>query len=77
MVTIQINERGSMTLPKGIRHALGLDHGGSVMAEETNGGILLRPAVSYPIEMYSDDRVREFDDAEKALRRKIRGKARQ
>lgn len=68
MATIEINKRGRLTLPKGLRQSLGLQDGGSVMAEEMDGGILLRPAVSYPIEIYTEARIRAFDDADKALR---------
>ena len=74
--TIQINERGSMTLPKELRGLLGLQKGGVVMAEAAEGGILLRPAVAYPIELYPDTRVEEFDAAERALARRVDRKVR-
>jgi hypothetical protein len=41
------------------------------MAEASEGGILLRPAVSYPIEMYTESRVAEFDAEEQKLRRHL------
>lgn len=31
------------------------------MVEETDEGILLRPAVTFPIESYTDERVKEFE----------------
>ncbi|MFH1022493.1 MAG: AbrB/MazE/SpoVT family DNA-binding domain-containing protein [Planctomycetota bacterium] len=74
--TIQVNSRGGMTLPKRVRTALGLEKGGVVMAETSEAGILLRPAVAYPIELYSDARVAEFDSAEKDLGHHLRRKAR-
>ena len=66
--TVQINSRGMMTLPKPIRQKLGLDRGGVVMVEETSEGILLRPSVAFPVEMYSDSCIAEIDatDAELA-----------
>jgi AbrB family looped-hinge helix DNA binding protein len=64
---IQVNARGIITLPKEIRKALGLDKGGVVMAEQRDGGVMLMPAVAYPIEIYSDDRVAEFDSADREL----------
>jgi bifunctional DNA-binding transcriptional regulator/antitoxin component of YhaV-PrlF toxin-antitoxin module len=70
--TIQINTRGNMTLPVQIRRALGIEKGGVVMAETAQGGVLLRPAVAYPIELYNDERVAEFDAAEKALRSRLK-----
>jgi AbrB family looped-hinge helix DNA binding protein len=74
--TIQINKRGSLTLPKALRRRLGLEQGGVVMAEATDGGILLRPAVAYPIEIYSDERVGAFDAAEAELKKRLGRKAR-
>lgn len=66
--TIQINSRGNLTLPKPLRKKLGLEKGGVVMAESSDQGILLKPAVSFPIEMYSDLRVAEFDEADAELK---------
>jgi len=37
-------------------------------------GILLRPAVTLPVEVYSEERVREFDEAEAELSAVLRGK---
>ena len=74
--TIQMNQRGSMTLPKELRRVLGMEKGGVVMAETAEGGILLRPAVAYPIELYTEERVAEFDGAEATLRKHIDRKAR-
>jgi len=71
MTTIQVNERGSLTLPKKLRRALGIEQGGVMVVEPAEGGLLLRPAVAYPIELYTDDRVREFDAADRALKRKL------
>jgi len=65
--TIQINKRGSLTLPMEVRKKLGLEKGGVVMAEESDEGIVLKPAVAFPIEMYSDKRIAEFDREEEKL----------
>ncbi|MFA6032854.1 MAG: AbrB/MazE/SpoVT family DNA-binding domain-containing protein [Myxococcota bacterium] len=65
---IQVNARGIITLPKEIRKALGLDKGGVVMAEQRDGGVMLMPAVAYPIEIYSGERVAEFDAADAELK---------
>lgn len=58
---ISVNQRGTLTLPKDIRLKYGLEEGGQIMVEETEEGILLRPAVTFPIETYTDERVKEFD----------------
>jgi bifunctional DNA-binding transcriptional regulator/antitoxin component of YhaV-PrlF toxin-antitoxin module len=67
---ININQRGTLTLPKDMRDKLGLTDAGQVVAEETAQGILIRAGVTFPIEIYTDERVAEFDRAnEQALRR--------
>jgi AbrB family looped-hinge helix DNA binding protein len=58
---IQVNERGTLTLPKELRLRLGIGGGGQVVAEETSEGILLRAGATFPIEIYSDKRIAEFD----------------
>ena len=57
---ININDRGTLTLPKEMRRRLGVDRQAQVVAEETDEGILLRPGVTFPIELYSDKRLAEF-----------------
>ena len=57
---ININERGTLTLPKELRQRLGLNGGGQVVAEETADGILIRAGATFPVELYSDQRVAEF-----------------
>ncbi len=56
-----------MTLPKPLRKALGVDKGGVVMASIEKGGIVLHPAVAFPIELYDDERIAEFDHADAKL----------
>lgn len=75
-MTVQINERGSLTLPKTLRRALGIEKGGVVMMEAAADGVLLKPAVAFPIEMYDDERVAEFDQADRELTRNLKRKAR-
>jgi bifunctional DNA-binding transcriptional regulator/antitoxin component of YhaV-PrlF toxin-antitoxin module len=57
---ININERGTLTLPKEMRLRLGVAANAQVVAEETDDGILLRAGVTFPVEIYSDKRVAEF-----------------
>jgi bifunctional DNA-binding transcriptional regulator/antitoxin component of YhaV-PrlF toxin-antitoxin module len=67
---ININDRGTLTLPKELRRRLGVNGNGQVVAEETEEGILLRAGVTFPIEIYSDKRLAEFDrHNERALTR--------
>lgn len=65
--TLTVTSRGVVTLPAKLRQALGLKADDQLIAETTPEGILLRPAVTLPIEIYSDARVREFDRSEAEL----------
>jgi bifunctional DNA-binding transcriptional regulator/antitoxin component of YhaV-PrlF toxin-antitoxin module len=57
---ININDRGTLTLPSEMRRRLGVRRNTQIIAEETDEGILLRPGVTFPVEMYSDERLAEF-----------------
>ena len=65
--TLTITGRGVITLPTQFRKALGISAADQLIAETTPEGILLRPAVTLPIELYSDERLREFAKAEAEL----------
>ncbi|MBL8522018.1 MAG: AbrB/MazE/SpoVT family DNA-binding domain-containing protein [Betaproteobacteria bacterium] len=65
--TLIVSSRGVVTLPAKLRAALGIQADDHVIAEATPDGILLRPAVTLPIEMYSAARVAEFDATEAEL----------
>jgi antitoxin PrlF len=62
--TLTMTSRGNVTLPAKLRRALGLKSDDQLIAETTPEGLLLRPAVTLPVEMYSEKRIREFDEAE-------------
>ena len=65
--TVTINSRGVVTLPAKLRHAMGLKPDDQLIAETTPQGLLLRPAVTLPLELYTSERVHEFDAAEADL----------
>jgi len=58
---ININDRGTLTLPKELRRRLGVNGNSQIVAEETDEGILLRAGMTFPIEIYSGKRLAEFD----------------
>lgn len=70
--TITVGRRGSITIPAKLRRAFGMEENDHLIAEQTPEGILLRPSVSVPIEIYSEKRIAEFASAENGLRRKLR-----
>ena len=72
--TLTVTRRGVVTLPAKLRQALGVKADDQLIAEMTPEGLLLRPAVTLPIEIYTDQRIREFDEGEAELERVLRGK---
>ena len=74
--TLTVTRRGVVTLPAKLRQALGIKADDQLIAETTPEGLLLRPAVTLPIEMYSDERIKEFDASEAELDKAIRSKKR-
>lgn len=57
---VNISKRGTLTLPKEFRQRFGIPNSGRIVVEETSNGLLLRPDVSLPVEIYSEKRVAEF-----------------
>jgi antitoxin PrlF len=64
---VTINERGVITIPAPLRQAFGLKANDELIIEETDQGLLLRPSVSVPIELYSEERIAEFASDEEAV----------
>jgi len=65
--TLSISGRGLIALPAKMREAAGIRPLDNLIAETTPEGILLRPAVTVPIEIYSEERIAEFEQAEAEL----------
>jgi AbrB family looped-hinge helix DNA binding protein len=58
--TTKVGKRGVVIIPAPMRKHLGLEVGATVIAEERDDGVLLRPAVTLPVEVYTDARKAEF-----------------
>jgi len=74
--TLTLTSRGGVTLPAKLRRALGLRADDQLIAETTPEGLLLRPAVTLPVEIYSEKRIREFDEAEAELAKVLNRRSR-
>ncbi len=61
---INMNARGTLTLPKGMRQRLGLKVGCQVVAEETAKGVLIRPCVMLPVESLTNQRHTKVESAD-------------
>lgn len=73
---VNINDRGTLTLPKEMRRRLGVNGNAQVIAEDTGEGILLRAGATFPVEVYSDKRLAEFrrNNEESLARNRFRRK---
>ena len=58
--TSRVGRRGSVVIPVRMRRRLGIEEGDAVLLEEKDGAIMIRPAVTLPVESYSSVRVAEF-----------------
>lgn len=65
--TVTVSGRGLIVVPAKIRKAAGIRPQDNLIAETTPEGILLRPAVTLPVELYTPERIAEFDAAEAEL----------
>lgn len=65
--TISVSGRGLIAIPAKIRKAAGIRPQDHLIAETTPEGILLRPALTLPVEFYTPERIAEFDAAESEL----------
>lgn len=84
MDVVKLGKKGQLSLPAAVLRKLGLEGKATLLVEATDdGALILRPAAVYPIELYSDARVKEFEEAnrlatpnaarvQKALRRRKR-----
>jgi AbrB family looped-hinge helix DNA binding protein len=63
MDVVRLGKKGQVSIPSAILRQLGLE-GDSYLIVETSedGAIVLRPAAVYPIEIYSDERIKEFEE---------------
>lgn len=66
MELVKLGKKGQVSIPRSILKKLGIESDVSLLVDTTSdGAILLRPAAVYPIELYSDERIREFDEADR------------
>lgn len=60
METSKVGKRGTVVIPAALRRRFGIEEGSLVIAEEREEGILIRPAVALPVEVYTPERRAEF-----------------
>ncbi len=63
MEIAKLGKKGQVTIPRQVLKRLGLDGDVPLTVETTpDGAILLRQAVLVPVEIYSDQRIKEFEE---------------
>ena len=77
-----VSGRGQITLPAALRKRLGIKEGDVLIVNEREGQLVLRPAAVVEVELYPDEQVRQWDEADrlpesqrKALRKKLAAKS--
>lgn len=64
MELVKIGKKGQVTIPRSVLRAAGISEETRVVMEATSdGAIVMRQAAVYPIEIYSEDRIREFEES--------------
>jgi AbrB family looped-hinge helix DNA binding protein len=58
--TAKIGRRGAVVIPSPLRRKYGMEEGSLVLVEEKAEGVLLRPVVALPVEIYTPERKAEF-----------------
>ena len=62
---LTISKKGQVTLPVELRKKMGLEAGGTVIAEEKSGELVLRPAAVVEIDLYTDEQISRWDDEDR------------
>ena len=60
MEVSKVGKRGAIIVPARLRRRFGIEQGQLVVAEARADGILIRPAIAVPVEIYSPERRAEF-----------------
>lgn len=60
METVKLGKRGTLVIPAKLRQRFALKEGDLLVIEDREDGILLRPAVAVPVEIYTPQRKAEF-----------------
>ena len=56
----KVGKRGTVVIPARLRKKFGIEEGSSVLMEEGTLGIVIRPAVMLPVEVWSPERKAAF-----------------
>jgi bifunctional DNA-binding transcriptional regulator/antitoxin component of YhaV-PrlF toxin-antitoxin module len=66
METVKLGRSGQVSIPRAVLKRLGIVGEQILIVDTTaDGAILLRQAGVYPLEMYSEERLREFEETDR------------
>jgi AbrB family looped-hinge helix DNA binding protein len=69
MELVKVGKKGQVSIPKSILRKLGIEGDVFMVVETTpDGGIFLQQAGVYPLEIYNDERLKEFAEADQMSR---------
>ena len=57
---VRVGKRGTVVIPAGLRQAYGIEEGSHLVLESRKDGVLLKPVITLPVEMYTPERKAEF-----------------
>lgn len=60
-LNVIVSPRGQITLPAQVRKRLGIQPGGVLMLEESEGRVVLQPVATVEYEVYSDEDIARWD----------------
>lgn len=64
MDLIKLGKKGQISLPAAMLRKMGIQGAATLLVEATDdGAVILRPAATYPVEVYTEARMKEFDAA--------------
>ncbi len=64
MDLIKLGKKGQLSLPVAVLRKMGIEGAATLLVEATDdGAVILRPAAVYPVEVYTEARLKEFDAA--------------
>ena len=62
MELVKLGKKGQVSIPAALMRRLGLEGDSWLIADiSDDGALVLRPAGVYPIEIYTDERIKEFE----------------
>ena len=64
MDAIRLGKKGQLSLPAAVLRKMGIQGAATLLIEATDdGAVILRPAAVYPVEVYTEARMKEFEAA--------------